>query len=473
MSNKIVSRYFCNNGHETRVETPAGEFIERTTQCKQCGKTAFKKFVPNDLFFKIEEFYNQRQAKKGKAIICAEGSTGAGKTWSIFYFFYVLCDMNRGLNLDIYFCRDTLINCRQKTLLDFQHFLEYIGEWDSKNLKEYPQPEYTLFGQKIRFRGLDDDEKQEGYKSDFIYINEALDCQESAIANLRTRCKFAMLLDWNPKYSAADLFKYEGREDTIFLKTTYKDNLENLERAKIEEIESYNPDNEENVRRGTANKFKWQVYALGLRANKEGLVFPDVTWVSEFPADIDNISWGMDFGEAAQTAIVKAGIDMRDGKRDLYLEGRYYKPTANSDIIFNVLVDIKNKERDIMIWNKMSALKIGRVEAERDLPNPLGIVWCDNNQPGWISDLRRPHVINGVRYEGFQALPTPKFNGSRNYWITTLKKWKIHIVSNEDFKKEQENFCYDDDSKTGKTIKKWDHYLSSSGYACVGKFARL
>ena len=43
----------------------------------------------------------------------------------------------------------------------------------------------------------------------------------------------------------------------------------------VKKIESYNPEIEENVKNKTANPFRWKVYGLGLRADREGNVFND------------------------------------------------------------------------------------------------------------------------------------------------------------------------------------------------------
>jgi phage terminase large subunit len=399
------------------------------------------KLKPNPLCLKMVSIYKDKTKDGGKVIICNEGGSRSGKTWSAFYFIYLLCDANRGTNLDIYILRDTLINCRDKTLLDFQHFMEGMGEWNEKNLVAFPKPVYNLFGQKLRFRGLDDEEGTEGYPSDIVFVNEALDCNESGIRALRMRNKKVMILDWNPKFTDAEVFNYAKRDDTVFTKSTYLDNKDNLPFGVIQEIEGFNPDIPENVENGTADLFRWKVYGLGERANKEGLVFPDVIWIDEFPKDIEEISYGMDFGETAQTAITKVGIRRKEsGKHDLFIEGLFYSPTENSDLVYNVITKLKEKE-------------------------PIQHIWCDNNQPGWVRDLRakNPPVV---------ALCTKKFQGSREYWITSIKKFNIHMVKNPDLRREQENFCYRvvDGVQLSETIKKHDHYLSSAGYATVGEF---
>lgn len=401
------------------------------------------KLKPNPLCLKMVDIYKSKTKDGGKVIICNEGGSRSGKTWSAFYFIYLLCDANRDVNLDIYILRDTLVNCRDKTLLDFQHFLEGMGEWKEKNLVAFPKPVYNLFGQKIRFRGLDDEDSTEGYPSDIVFVNEALDCSASSIKALRLRNKKIMILDWNPKYTFHELFQYEKRPDTVFTKSTYLDNKENLPLGVIQEIEGFNPSNPANIESGTADMFRWKVYGCGERANKDGLVFPEVTWIDKFPEDLDDIGYGMDFGRTAQTTLVKVARRFNPIKSDLYVEGLFYKPTPAPDMV-----------QEMIFLKDLSEVEID----------------CDSNESGWISHMRSHHFYNGNDLPICKLRPTAKYNGSRNDWISAIKRFNIYIVHNVDFRIEQENFCYDEDSLSHETVKKFDHYWSATGYAVVRRF---
>lgn len=403
------------------------------------------RFLPNRLCIDIAKHFSE-----GKRIICNEGGSRAGKTWDTFHFIVLYCSQNKKPQ-DIFIIRDTLVNCRDFTLKEFQDCLIMMGIYNSGNMINSPKPVYTLWGHKIKFRGLDDEKAAEGYPSDILFFNEALENTESGMKGLIMRCRRFVIMDWNPKYTDHHLFKYEKRDDCVFTKTTYKNNINNLPPAVIKEIQSYDPQVPANVTNGTADKYRWAVYGLGQRANREGLVFPDVTWIDAFPTkeidrvgkkivvdDVDAISYGCDFGETAQTAIVKTAIrKAKDGigKDDLFLQKLFYHPTENSDVVIEVMKGL-------------------------DIPQH---VWCDSNMPGWIGDMRRADL---------QPLATKKFPGSREYWITSIKKYNIHIVKDVDFRKEQENFSYRvvDGKQLSETIKKHDHLWSATGYSIVGDF---
>ena len=361
-------------------------------------------FQPNGLFFIIAELFSKRVNSESKLIIGNEGGSRSSKTWDTFHFIVALCEKNRDISLDIYILRDTLVNCRDFTLKDFQDCLKVIGIYDPKCMVGSPKPVYKLFGHNIKFRGMDEGE---GYPSDVIFFNEILDgMKEDSVKSLVMRCRKLVIADWNPKYTTHWFFEWEKREDTVFLKSTYKNNR-HLQLAIIKEIESYNPSIEENIINGTADKYRWKVYGEGERANREGLVFPDVNWIDDFPIDIEEIAYGIDFGETAQTAIVKCGVRRLPNKSELYLQKLFYHPTENSDMLYDVL-----KSLDML---------------------HLENAYCDNNQPGWVSDLRMKDVL---------LFPTKKFDGSREYWVSSIKRFNINIVKDIDFRKEQENFCY-------------------------------
>ena len=408
------------------------------------------KFEPNPLYFKMAQLYSDRVTPDTKLIIGNEGSSRSSKTWDSIHFIVAFCDANRGTKQDIYLLRDTLVDCRDYLLKEWKDCLTVMGIYDERSLINSPKPVYKLYGQEIRFRGLDD-KSGEGYPSDILFFNEILSgFQEDSVKGLIMRCRQLVIADWNPRYTDHWFFKYEKRSDCVFTKSTYIQNR-HLQKSVISEIESYSPweisdlnlpeperrPNKENIENGTADKFRFMVYGMGLRANREGLVFPDITWVDAFPADLDQISYGMDFGETAQTAIVKTGLRLREKKHDLFLQKLFYHPTPNSDVVDQVLTNLALESH----------------------------CWCDNNQPGWISDLRAKR---------HRLFATGKFPGSREYWISTIKKFNIHIVKDVDFRREQENFSYRvvDGIQLSETIKKFDHLWSASGYSVVGDFRR-
>lgn len=417
-------------------------------------------FEPNPLYFTMAKLYSERVTPENKLIIGNEGSSRSSKTWDAIHFIVAFCDANRGTKQDIYIIRDTLVDCRDYTLKEFKDCLTVMGLWSDRNLINSPKPVYKLFGQSIRFRGMDDKEA-EGYPSDILFFNEILSgFEKDQVMGLIMRCRKLVIMDWNPKYTDHWVFGLTKRKDCVFTKSTYKQNR-HLQQSVIAEIESFSPwhlddlhlpesqrrPHLENIANGTADKYRFMVYGMGERANREGLVFPDVTWIDDFPEDVEQTSRGVDYGETAQTAIVKTGYrPAKDGKGkpDLFIKKLFYHPTQDSDVIHEVLISMNPKD-----W-----------EPFKDH------AWVDNNQPGWTSDLGQK------RHKLFS---TSKFPGSREYWITSIKRFNIHIVKDDDFRREQENFSYRvvDGKQLSETIKKFDHLWSATGYSVVGDFVRF
>ena len=89
--------------------------------------------------------------------------------------------------------------------------------------------------------------------------------------------------------------KFCLRKDLAFLKTTFIDNpyISANEKRKIL---SYEP-TPANIQQGTADDYLWNVYGLGLRSAPEGLIFQHVTWLNEFPKNIEKIYFGSDIGK--------------------------------------------------------------------------------------------------------------------------------------------------------------------------------
>lgn len=305
-------------------------------------------------------------------------------------------------------------------------------------LKNPQKPEVELFGNRIYFRGLIEEERAEAAPSDLIFCNELLDIDSySMISGWLMRCREIFIADWNPKFTDHWAYNFEKRPNCLFTHSTYKNN-KHLQRSVIKEIEGYDPANPVNIENGTADEYRHKVYALGLRASPAGIVFQNVIYMNEFPEDCDYIAYGMDFGETAQTAIIKAGLKITDNRNDLHLQKLFYLPTENIDVIIQVIKSLGINQH----------------------------IWCDNNKPLWIGDLRNA---------GISAVATKKWPGSREYWVDTLKRFNIHIVRDPDFRKEQENFRYRvvDGIQLSETIKKYDHLWSASGYAVVGDFRHL
>lgn len=399
-------------------------------------------FDPNGLYYKKLKYFHEHVGQGNKIEMCDEGGTRSGKTWDNIHLIETYCDHNRGKKKDIGVFRDTLVNCKDYTLKEFEKCYSAMGR--EINIFNPAKPSINRFGNNIYFRGLADESKQEAAPFDVVYINEVLDIDsESLIAGLKMRCKDLLIFDWNPKVSDHWVFNYEKHPNCLFTHSTYKNNR-HLPESIIREIESYNPwhpDDSElpekqrrphpvNVANGTADPYRWNVYGLGLRCSPEGLVFPNVTWIDQFPTEVERTFYGLDFGYTVNpSALVKVGVM----GNNIYLQLLLYEPIDNAGKLANdYLIHLLPKDK---------------------------ICWCDKADPGMISDLR------GF---GFTTVAAEKWDGCVNYRIDVMKRYKIHIVKNPDFRKEQENYRYRvvQGIRLNEPEKKYDHAWDAAGYAC-------
>ena len=87
------------------------------------------------------------------------------------------------------------------------------------------------------------------------------------------------------------------------------------------------PPNKLNIKNGTADKWHWMVYGLGLLAEKPNRVYKGWTTCSieEFDSLPYETYYGLDFGISAPTAVVAVKYD---GDRTFYVDEIPYLPSS-------------------------------------------------------------------------------------------------------------------------------------------------
>ena len=384
-----------------------------------------------------ESFYNEnlltleRSFREGKRGVVLEGSSRSGKTWSSIDFIIWLCCSNENITINI--IKETYNGFKTTLFDDFRIRLSmypHLGKYNPfERLKEIQS--FKLFSNKINLIGADQPSKFHGAGCDFFYINEAIPVQQAIFDQLEMRCRRFWWMDYNPSVTEHWIFNRLGkRDDVVFFHSTMLNNpyISYWEKKKIL---SYEP-TPENIDSGTADDYMWSVYGLGLRASPQGLIFPNITWIDSFPDDIEEITYGMDFGHTnSPTAISKVG---RNGQ-NLYLEKLFYYPCDDIDALAEIIIK-----------------SIGDAS-----------IWCDSSEPGMIAGLRLKNV---------HALAVRKYPGSVNYGIDLMKSFKIHIVWDADFRREAENYKWREINgiKLNEPVKEFDHLWDSCRYCCMMEF---
>jgi phage terminase large subunit len=384
-----------------------------------------------------EYFSETFRETKEKVTICNEGGSRSSKTWDTIHMIYAICEKNKGRALDIYVLRETLVKCKDFTLKDFEKCMRMFDSTFTvfgRNGKPY----IDLFGNNIYFRGLDDEGESEGYPSDILFFNEALEMKKSQVQGLVMRCRMLCVFDWNPKFTKHWCFDMEGGHNTLFTRSNYTNN-KHLEKAIVRTLESYNPFDESeevyvedhklmfnglevsdnnlpkpnlvNIESNSADLFRYKVYTLGLRGAMKGLIFPNVKYIDEFP-DIAH-SYGLDFGFTTDPcALVKYG---QEGN-NIYLELLSYTPMETEDVIVSYL-------------EKIGIEKLTPITAD--------------SSDRYISEKRGVvEMVKGIRQSGYSCTKVSKTK-SVMYWLLKMKTYKIHIIKNNFYtfaKTEQENY---------------------------------
>lgn len=252
--------------------------------------------------------------------IINSGSSRSSKTFSILQIFWILAWSKPRTKLAVF--RNTKKDTKDTVLQDMLKYYPTLVGWQNVS---YNKTESVLTfpnGSTICIEGTDDDLKVHGYHSDYLWFNEVYKIPKSVFDQLDMRCTTAVFMDYNPtgKLWSDDLIK---QDNSILIHSTFKDNpFCPLEQKK--KILSYEP-TEENERQGTANAYMWNVYGLGLKAEKPNRIFKGWKIIEdeEFKMLPYPSYFGLDFGLSSPTALVEMKTD---GDGTYFLKERLYKP---------------------------------------------------------------------------------------------------------------------------------------------------
>jgi phage terminase large subunit len=439
------------------------------------------KFDPNQLCYDMMQIYvdnkdtlfpskTKPEGVKSKVVICNEGSSRAGKTWDFFLLLFYICQQSRGANLKIYILRNVLKHNKDFTLQDFKDVLISVGVYDPSCMKaENSSPEYNLFGNSVRFRGLEDEGSSQGYPSDIVFINEALEIDNmSKIKGIYMRCTKLFVMDWNPSFTAHWAFDLEGQNNVFYTHTTFRDN-KHCPDSVISELESYSPwiDDEvyvknndlwyrgniitdknhppihkENVAKGTANLYRYKVYNRGIRGAMDGLIFENVVYDEDFP-DVGHF-YTIDFGYVVDPTVI---CKYAETETDIYTQPLSYSPMADADTLSAYLEAIKIPKNAVLICDSAD-----KFSDEKGTVN-------------MVSDLKRLGWTNVKKVSKVKTIV---------YWISFMQKKKIHIVSSSDelnkaARIEQQNYMWKkiDGTSINQPVANYNHFWDSTRYGTM------
>jgi len=352
------------------------------------------------------------------------GSSRSSKSWSIEESIIRDCEQNNAFRVTVW--RDTKASLGETVWKDFKKLFPASGR--SYKFPQDTRPIFFPNGSTIEPQG-DDTTNAHGLTQNKAWLNEPYKMSKDTFDQIDQRAD-QIILDINPTGTHwSDELEKHPRCKVIH--STFQDNPFCPIEMKLK-ILSYDPGNPVNIENGTADNYKWQVYGLGLKAEKENRVFrgwKKITRAEYDALDVPEII-GCDWGKNHNWGIISAKF--YDGV--LYLRELNY--ASETDIMkslpLNVLQDLKSQEKEGENLGIVSYMfsKLGI--------NKKQTIICDNNRPLKIAMLRRC----GWEY----AYPAQKGQGSIKDGVDLVESIPVcYTDDSPNLENEYENYSYPKD----------------------------
>ena len=217
--------------------------------------------------------------------------------------------------------------------------------------------------------------------------------------------------------------------------TTFRDNIRHLSPSIVDKIMSYEP-TPENIKRGTANEYRWMVYGLGKTGKLEGLVISNFKTSNEWPEEYKWRAFGMDFGFTNDPTTL---IEIRMAHGALYVKEHIYRRGLTNQ-------DISRLIKSLEITDQI------------------------------IADSAEPKSIEELKREGIWVSPAQKGRDSIMYGIQRINEYQVHIhASSKNLIEEFSSYIWAKDrhgQSTNKPIDDFNHGIDAIRYALTDKLRR-
>jgi len=347
-------------------------------------------------------------------IVGLQGGTRSGKTYSALQYIIRLCLKHSGMTVSI--CRDTYNALKATAMRDFFDLLNEIGKYDSRNYNATDHI-YFLNGNQIEFFGLDSPGKVQGRKRHILLVDEAIEADWDVITQLKLRTTSRIIYCFNPSLIEHPIYQDLERADSIRLITTYLDNIENLNKETIDEIEKLKDFDPE----------LWRVYGEGMPARARDAVYVHgVVRPYEVPIEF---CYGLDIGWQHPMSLVEVGR-IESGQQ--WHEIVYASEITTSDLIRMIDGKVDKKVK----------------------------IHVDSARPDAIEELKRA---------GYHAVMADK---SVKAGINVVKSRGLSITSTSlNLQREIKSYRYNP-NQPDEVIKLNDDGMDAGRYGSVGLFGR-
>ena len=285
---------------------------------------------------------------------------------------------------------------------------------------------YTFFtGSTIKIKSVADAQDAKQGKSELTFFNEVNGITKDVYDEIADRTYGKVLMDYNP---TAKFWVHEHlitEPGHIRIITNYRHNRF-LPKKGVEKI----------LRHKEKNPNRWRVYGLGLTGITEGVIFPNVEWISpeEFPDinDLRKFGYGSDYGFANDPlTLVAAGLY----QGCIYAKGLCYQSG---------------------LFTPDFAAILGHVGVD-----PFDPIAFDDSQAKEQAEILKDQY-------GYNVLSANRRGGSILSGIDLLQQYPIKIVKDENWMAEQENYKWvqsgSKHSDVKKPVDKFNHYWDALRY---------
>lgn len=337
----------------------------------------------------------------------------SSKTYSLCQLMIVYCLTNKNKVVSI--VRKSFPSLRGSVMRDFFEVMNDLGIYNEKNHNKTEHIYQFDNGSMVEFFAVDDEQKLRGRKRNILWANEAneLDFEEFNQLNLRTSDK--LIFDFNPSDNFHWLYDLIPRDESILIKSTYKDNPF-LSESIIKEIE-----NLKNVDEGY-----YRVYALGEKGVGKTTIYTHWKFYDgRFNFEDAEVIYGLDFGYNNPTSLIE--IKVKDGVF-LINEVIYETGFTGSDIV-----------------KRMNELNISKKKE----------IVCDGARPEIIEELKRAGYNAKVAIKDVKA------------GIDNVKSSELYITkSSLNLIKEIGSYKWkvNGDLILDEPVKVWDHAMDALRY---------
>ena len=358
-------------------------------------------------------------------LVVHQGGSSSGKTYGILQYLFSVGASNP--NEIITVVGQDIPNLKVGAYRDAQNILddsEALRDWYPAELHNKSNRSFRCVnGSLVEFNSYSDEQDAKSGKRQRLFVNEANGVPYEVFEQLRMRTTKQVIIDFNP---SAEFWAHKKLQEAHWVITSFRDNAF-ISPAVRERILSYEP-TKENIERGTADKYRWDVYGLGKVGRLEGLVLPN--WErGKFPDDYKWRIYGLDFG---YTNDPTALVEIRLYRGNLHVKEHLYRSGLTN----------------------------------QDISREMERIGIDRNEL-IIADSAEPKSIEEINRMGWHIRGAIKGKDSINQGIDILKRYKL-IVEGENIAKELNSYIWAKDRNgnlLNKPIDSFNHCIDAMRYA--------